>query len=92
MPQYFADIKETEFFLLDDEAHHAANVQRHKEGEQKKRRQLETVPLLFHTLPPFYYLASIASRVSSSRSSSFRLSTPWMNPVRHMLLISEVPP
>jgi len=33
MPQYFADIKETEFFLLDDEAHHAANVQRHKEGD-----------------------------------------------------------
>ncbi|MCQ2410504.1 MAG: 16S rRNA (uracil(1498)-N(3))-methyltransferase [Elusimicrobiaceae bacterium] len=33
MPQYFADIKETEFFLLDDEAHHAAVVQRHKEGD-----------------------------------------------------------
>lgn len=33
MPQYFADIKETEFFLLDDEAHHAATVQRHKEGD-----------------------------------------------------------
>ncbi len=33
MPQYFADIKEKEFFLLDDEAHHAANVQRHKEGD-----------------------------------------------------------
>lgn len=33
MPQYFADIKETEFFLLDEEAHHAAVVQRHKEGD-----------------------------------------------------------
>ena len=33
MPQYFADIKETEFFLLDNEAHHAAVVQRHKEGD-----------------------------------------------------------
>lgn len=33
MPQYFADIKETEFFLLDDEAHHVAVVQRHKEGD-----------------------------------------------------------
>jgi len=34
MPQYFADIKETEFFLLDDEAHHVAVVQRHKEGDE----------------------------------------------------------
>ena len=34
MPQYFADIKETEFFLLDDEAHHAAVVARHKEGDE----------------------------------------------------------
>lgn len=33
MPQYFADIKETEFFLLDDEARHAAVVARHKEGD-----------------------------------------------------------
>lgn len=33
MPQYFADIKEKEFFLLEDEAHHAAVVQRHKEGD-----------------------------------------------------------
>ena len=33
MPQYFADIKEKEFFLLDDEAHHAACVARHKEGD-----------------------------------------------------------
>ena len=34
MPQYFADIKETEFFLMDAEAHHAAAVARHKEGDQ----------------------------------------------------------
>ena len=33
MPQYFADIKAKEFFLLDDEAHHVAVVQRHKEGD-----------------------------------------------------------
>lgn len=33
MPQYFADIKEKEFFLLDEEARHATLVQRHKEGE-----------------------------------------------------------
>ena len=34
MPQYFADIKETEFFLTDDEAHHAAVVARQKEGDE----------------------------------------------------------
>ncbi len=34
MPQYFADIKETEFFLTQDEAHHAAAVARHKEGDE----------------------------------------------------------
>ena len=34
MPQYFADIKETEFFLTDAEAHHAAAVARHKEGDE----------------------------------------------------------
>ena len=34
MPQYLADIKEKEFFLLEDEAHHAAVVQRHKEGDE----------------------------------------------------------
>lgn len=34
MPQYFADIKEKEFFLMDDEAHHAAVVARHKEGDE----------------------------------------------------------
>lgn len=33
MPQYFADIKPTEFFLTDQEAHHAAGVARHKEGD-----------------------------------------------------------
>jgi len=33
MVQYFADIKPTEFFLNDDEAHHAAAVARHKEGD-----------------------------------------------------------
>ena len=33
MPQYFADIKQTEFFLEDEEAHHAAVVQRHREGD-----------------------------------------------------------
>ena len=33
MPQYFADIKPTEFFLNDAEAHHAAVVARHKEGD-----------------------------------------------------------
>lgn len=33
MPQYLADIKETEFFLLDEEAHHAVVVARHKEGD-----------------------------------------------------------
>lgn len=34
MPQYFADIKETEFFLTDAEAHHASAVARHKEGDE----------------------------------------------------------
>ena len=34
MPQYLADIKETEFFLTDDEAHHAAVVARQKEGDE----------------------------------------------------------
>lgn len=34
MPQYFADIKETEFFLTDAEAHHAAVVARQKEGDE----------------------------------------------------------
>ncbi len=33
MPQYFADIKPTEFFLTDAEAHHACVVARHKEGD-----------------------------------------------------------
>lgn len=33
MVQYFADIKTTEFFLNDEEAHHAAAVARHKEGD-----------------------------------------------------------
>ena len=33
MPQYFADIKSTEFFLNDAEAHHACAVARHKEGD-----------------------------------------------------------
>lgn len=33
MPQYFADIKTTEFFLTDAEAHHACAVARHKEGD-----------------------------------------------------------
>ncbi len=33
MPQYFADIKPTEFFLNDAEAHHACAVARHKEGD-----------------------------------------------------------
>ena len=33
MPQYFADIKTTEFFLNDAEAHHAAAVARCKEGD-----------------------------------------------------------
>ena len=34
MPQYFADIKQTEFFLNDAEAHHACAVARHKEGDE----------------------------------------------------------
>ena len=34
MPQYFADIKETEFFLMDAESHHATAVARHKEGDE----------------------------------------------------------
>ena len=34
MPQYFADIKETEFFLMDEEAHHASVVARHQEGDE----------------------------------------------------------
>ena len=33
MPQYFADIKPTEFFLVDAEAHHACAVARHREGD-----------------------------------------------------------
>lgn len=33
MVQYFADIKQTEFFLTDAEAHHAGVVARHKEGD-----------------------------------------------------------
>ena len=34
MPQYLADIKETEFFLMDEEAHHATSVARRKEGDE----------------------------------------------------------
>ena len=34
MPQYFAEIKETEFFLMDAEAHHACAVARHQEGDE----------------------------------------------------------
>ena len=34
MPQYFADIKEKDFFLTDTEAHHATVVARHKEGDE----------------------------------------------------------
>lgn len=34
MPQYFADIKPTEFFLTESEAHHACVVARHKEGDE----------------------------------------------------------
>lgn len=33
MPQYLADIKQTEFFLNDAEAHHACAVARHKQGD-----------------------------------------------------------
>lgn len=33
MSQYLADIKQTEFFLNDAEAHHACAVARHKEGD-----------------------------------------------------------
>lgn len=33
MPQYFADIKETEFFIVDEEAHHLTQVARRKEGD-----------------------------------------------------------
>lgn len=33
MPQYLADIKQSEFFLNDAEAHHACVVARHKEGD-----------------------------------------------------------
>ena len=33
MSQYLADIKTTEFFLTDAEAHHVATVARHKEGD-----------------------------------------------------------
>lgn len=34
MPQYLADIKETEFFIEGAEAHHLAGVARHKEGDE----------------------------------------------------------
>ena len=34
MPQYLADIKQTEYFLNDTEAHHACAVARHKEGDE----------------------------------------------------------
>ncbi len=34
MPQYLADIKETEFFVEGDEAHHLAGVARHAEGDE----------------------------------------------------------
>lgn len=34
MPQYLADIKQTEFFLNDAETHHACAVARHKEGDE----------------------------------------------------------
>ena len=34
MSQYFADIKETEFFITEEEAHHVAAVARHKEGDE----------------------------------------------------------
>lgn len=34
MSQYFADIKETEFFITEEEAHHLAAVARHKEGDE----------------------------------------------------------
>jgi len=34
MPQYLADIKETEFFIEGPEAHHLATVARHKEGDE----------------------------------------------------------
>ena len=33
MPQYLADIKEKEFFIEGNEAHHLAGVARHKEGD-----------------------------------------------------------
>ena len=33
MPQYLADIKQTEFFIEGSEAHHLAAVARHKEGD-----------------------------------------------------------
>lgn len=34
MPQYLADIKETEFFIEGPEAHHLTDVARHKEGDK----------------------------------------------------------
>ncbi len=34
MSQYFADIKETEFFIMDEEAHHVCAVARRKEGDE----------------------------------------------------------
>ncbi len=33
MPQYLADIKEAEFFLMAEEAHHAKVVQRQRGGD-----------------------------------------------------------
>ena len=33
MPQFLADIKETEFFIEGPEAHHLSNVARHQEGD-----------------------------------------------------------
>ncbi len=34
MPQFLADIKETEFFIEDAEAHHLISVARHQEGDE----------------------------------------------------------
>lgn len=34
MSQYFADIKETEFFITDEEAHHLIQVARRQEGDE----------------------------------------------------------
>ena len=71
----------------------AVERQQREHAEENQRQQFEFQPLLLHApTSSSSVLPSMASRVSSFRSSSFRLATPCKSPTRHRLETSDVPP